>query len=314
MKKINNKILIVALVGLVGVFVLSRLFRSPGLESNLRKDLVVLDSTAVTEIRILPSNARDQVIKLARAGNRWTVERENKKYDADASSVKSILGMLGRVDAERMVSRKKDKWETYNVGEKSTHITIYYGADQKASLHIGKSGFNQGSSGGMYGGGAYTYVRLSDENEVYVVNGFFESAWNRPFNDWRNKSFLRIPRDLIKKISFRYPADSSFVLEKKDSLWMAGTAPVDKVKMDSFLGQLASKNLTSFADDFVASAQPDAVVQVEGAEGTLGTIEAWRNESNWILRSSLQKEIFFSGAGASIDKDVLVGMKSFLPK
>jgi len=56
MKKLNNKILIGALVVLVGVFALSRWLRSPGLESNLRKQLLSLDTTNINEVRIKPAN------------------------------------------------------------------------------------------------------------------------------------------------------------------------------------------------------------------------------------------------------------------
>jgi Domain of unknown function (DUF4340) len=311
MRKISNKILIVALLALVALFLLAKVFRSPGLESNLRKGLVKVDSSAVTEIRILPSNAREQVVRLFKSGKNWTVEKDNLKFEADTASVKSILEMLSHVDAERMISRKKEKWETFNVGEKSTNVSVYNGSDQIANIHFGKSGFNQSSPGGY--GGAYTYVRLSDEDEVYLVDGFYESTFNRTFSDWRNKAFMRLQRDLITKVSFNYPGDSSFVLEKIDSAWLANGRPTEQNKVEAYLGHLAYKNLNTFVDGFNPAVNPDIIIQAEGAGAVLGTIEGWKSDSGWTLHSSLQKEIYFSSSGSTVNAEVLVGLKNFLP-
>lgn len=310
MKKINNKILIITLLALVGVFVLSKVFRSPKLESNLRKDLVSVDTATVTELRVAPTNSPGKIIKLTRNGKMWLVENDGKKFSADISAIKNALGTLTALDAERMVSRKKEKWETFNVGEKATNVSVYVDGDQKANLFIGKSGFTQGG-GGPFGGGGYTYVRLSDEDEVYSVKGFLESTFNRSFNDWRDKALLRVNRDEIRKISFTYRGDSSFVMEKKDSLWYAGTQLIDQSKLDSYLSQVSFKNLNSFADSFNAPVDTDALIKIEGSSGELATIEAWKDAAGWTLRSSLQKEVFFSGSGTSVDKDILVGPKHF---
>lgn len=310
MKKISNKVLIIALLALITLFVLARVFRSPGLESNLRKGLVSLDTAKVTEIRILPSNARDQVIKLLRSGENWTVEKEGRKHTADASSIKDLLGQIRTIDAERMVSRKKEKWETFNVGEKSTNVSVYYGSDLETNIHIGKSGFNQ-AGGSPYGGDAYTYARLSDEDEVYVVNGFYEGTFNRAFNDWRNKALLRLSREDINKISFQYP-DSGFVVEKKDTVWYANGQLIAKSKIENYLGHLTFKNVNAFDDGFVPTPNPDAVIKVEGANGALASIDAWRRSDGWVLQSSQQSGVFFSTAGSTIAGELLVGQKHFL--
>ena len=312
MSKINNLVLAGILMALALTFALTKIFHSPRLESNVRKDLVVLDTAKVDELRIRVAGATEW-IKLARNGSSWSLEKEQKKYTADDAAIKSVLTMLSRVEAQRMISRKKDKWDNFKVGDEATVVSVHENGTQQANLHIGKSGFSQ-ANGGMMGGGGYTYVRLGDEDEVYVVNGFLESTFGRPFDDWRDKTFLRIPRDLVTKISFSYPADSSFVLEKKDSVWTVAGAPTDQVKVDSFLGQLTYKNLNAFADGFNAASPASVVLQVDGASGTLCTIEAWRVETGWVFRSSRQPNVFFSGTGSSVEKDLLVGKSSFLKR
>lgn len=107
MKKLSNKMLIIALVLLVAVFVLSRLLRAPGLDSNLRKILVQVDTAKVSEVRIRPSGYPDEEISLRRSGNHWKVVRAKQESEADEALVKSMIGMLVRVEPQRLVSRKK---------------------------------------------------------------------------------------------------------------------------------------------------------------------------------------------------------------
>jgi hypothetical protein len=310
MKKINNRILILVLVVLVGIFIASRLFRSPGLESTIRKDLVTLDSASITEIRISPANQQDQLISLVKRGKIWTIEQTSKKYNADIYSIKEMLQNLCSIRPERMVSRNKEKWDTFQVGESGTHVSMYDDGDLKVSITVGKSGFNQ-SNNSQYGGNGYTYVRLTDEDEVYSVTGFLAAAVNKSVTELRDKSFIKVPKDLVQRISFKYPSDSSYVLQKQDTVWQIQGVSADRSKVENFLSLLANKRLTKFADEFNAPLQADAVIDIVGSGGTLCTIEGWKAGAVWTLRSSLQPGVFFSSEGSTIEKDFLVGKGNF---
>ena len=307
MKKLSTKILFVLLVVLVTVFVLSRIFRSPGLESNLRKTLVSVDTATVSEVRIQPASNRIAEIKLVKEGKNWIVVSDKKKSATDINSVKGILGLLQGLPTQRLASRKKDKWETYNVGDKGTHVTVYAGSKKIADLNFGKTGFAPG--GGRYGS-AYTYVRLSDESEVYTVDGFLESQFNRSYNNWRNKVFLRLNSDEIAKLTFTYPADSGFVVSKKDSVWTIGKEKVDMAKVQDFLNQITSKNLNDFADDFVVGRSAPFRLLIEGNSGMLASVEGWKEADKWTMKSTEQDGVYFSASNALV-KDFWVGRKNF---
>jgi len=308
MKKLNIKILIAVLVVLTGVFVLSRVFRSPGLESNLKKSLVDIDTAIVTEVRILPAKDRANEIKLVKEGNNWNVATAKQKSLSDVGSVKSMLGMMQNLKIQRLASRKKDNWETYNVGDKGTYVSVFAGSKKVADLTIGKTGVAQGGEGIRT---VFTYVRLSNENEVYSVDGFIESHFNRDFNDWRNKAFLRVKSDLITKLTFMYPADSGFVLSKKDSLWFIGNEKADLAKVQRFTSPIAFKNLIDFAEGFVAPGAPPFTLTIESQNGILASVEAWKDGDKWILKSTEQNGVYFSAVN-SLVKDFLVGKEYFL--
>jgi hypothetical protein len=302
MKKINNKILIIGAVVLVGIFVITKLFRSPRLEGNIRKELVNIDTADVTEIRMTSSGDQPRLVKLMRDNGKWMAVLDDKSYPADRSAVSSVLAMVSDLNAVRMVSRKKEKWESFNVGEKGTNVSVYVDGKQEAEFRVGKTGFNQNPSQqqfGRQGIEAFTYVRMADEEEVYMVNGFLEASFNKPINDWRDKSFLRFSPDMITRVSFQYPADSSFVLEKKDSLWSVNTRNADQHKVNSFLREFSYRSETSFADGHQPSTNPTYTVRFEGASGPIATVEAWRQDTSWYLRSSQQPDVVFLNNDAS---------------
>lgn len=310
MKKINNKVLVIGLVALIAIFVMSRVFRSPRLESNLRKALVEIDTSKVTEVRIANASG---VTKLVKEGTQWVVSANDKRYTADAGAVKSIIGTIGALSAERMVSRKKDKWETYNVGEQATNVSVYYGNDLEAEIKVGKTGFDRTPGATQFNGGGvepYTYTRVSNEDEVYVVNGFLESAFNRGVNEWRDHKFMRVLPELVDRITFNYP-DSSFVLEKKDTVWMMGAQQANKDAVFDYIRALSRKNLATFSDGNRPEGAPQLSVEFTGAGGSLAKAAAWKTPTEWIHHSALQPDVYFKVEGASPDADVFVGAKRF---
>jgi hypothetical protein len=314
MKKINNKVLVIGLACLIGIFIISKLFRSPKLEGNIRKELVSLDTADITEIRMATKGDQPKVIKLIKQKGKWMVTQDDKSYPADKPVVGNVLSTVANLSAERMVSRKKDKWEDYEVGEKSTDVSIYAGSSLEAEFRVGKTGFNQKQSSGQFGGQgmeAYTYVRLADEDEVYMVNGFLEPTFTRGLNDFRDHSFLKFSPDDVVKVTFTYPADSSFVLEKRDSLWVVPGRAADKSKVDSYLNGISSRSENSFADGFTGIGNAAAKIQIDGLNGPIATVEGWKQDQNWYLRSSRQPEVFFLSSDASAIGRLFPGPSKF---
>jgi dipeptidyl aminopeptidase/acylaminoacyl peptidase len=302
MKKLSNKILIAVLVGLVGIFALSRWLRSPGLEGNVKKELLSLDTASINEVRIKPANHKPLEIVLKKEAGKWKVFNNQLQAETEIGTVKSMLGVLKDLKAQRLASRKKDKWDTYQVGESGTLVSVFQNGKQ-TDIHFGKSNYGQG--------GATTFVRIGNKDEVYVVEGFLDSHFNRTYNDWRNKTFLKLNQSEISKVIFNYAADSSFVLEKKDSVWSAANQKAEDGKVNSFLGQLAFKTFNDFADGFASSEKSTAVLQIESKNGVLATVQGWKNGEQWILTSTLQNGVYFS-ANQSLAKDFLVGKGKFL--
>lgn len=296
MKQLNNRILIVVLAVLAGIFIVSKVFRSPKRESNLSNAFVSIDTSRVMEIRITKP---DESLKLVRNDHGWTVQNDNKSFSVHHPYVKNLLGTISNMSAQKLVARNPEKWNDYGVGD-STGIQVVILEKETPSAHwfVGK----QGSS---------VYMRTSEDEKVYAVTTSIHSNVSRAFNEWRDKTFLKVNKDNVSSIQFKYPSDSSFTLEKKENGWMIGTVKADSASVEKYLNRLSSKNLSSFADDFTASRAADVSVEIKNKDNTSSSVQAWYQDSVWVLTSSRQEGVFFSSEGSSITDDLFAGKGDF---
>jgi hypothetical protein len=301
MKKINNKTLIGILIGLAAIFALSRAFRSSRLQSNLRTELLSIDTASVTKVLLYPAAEKSKEIQMTREGKKWSAKLDSRSAVTEQGSVNNALSTFVKLKPLRLVTKKKEKWGEYSVADSGTRVKVFKGEEVVADVHVGRVGFNQSSDGQFSPNSVFTYVRLTNENEVYAVEGFLESSFNRSYNDWRDKSFLRLKKDLITEVQFNYPADSGFVVTKKDRIWWIGNEQADSLKVNNFLSQLEFKNANAFADDFLGG-RADVVVQIKGASGSLATVEGWKRATDWALKSSWQPAIYFSSENTGLVK------------
>src|SRR5437016_1378222 len=138
MKKINNKILIIILLALAAVFALSRVFRASSRESNLPKELVSLDTALITEIKIYSAKEFNKELRLVRDGKTWTVKMDNKSAAVEQGSVAGALSYFTHLKPLRLISKKKTKWNEYNVGDTSTQVKFMKGTEVLADVRVGK--------------------------------------------------------------------------------------------------------------------------------------------------------------------------------
>ncbi|MFN8342475.1 MAG: DUF4340 domain-containing protein [Cyclobacteriaceae bacterium] len=312
MKKLNNKILIAVLLALVGLFAASRFFRSGRLETNLPAELMAVDTSAVTEILVYPNAEKNQEVKLVRNGGQWLVKMGDRSSAVEKGSVSGAIGYFTHLKPMRLITRNQSRWNEFSVGDTSTRVKFMKGADVLADVRIGRIGFNQQPGQQQFNpGGIFTHVRLSDDKAVYAVEGFLESAFNRPYNDWRDKTLLRLSASQVTRISFRYPADSSFVLEKREKKWWLGSQQADSTKVKSFLSGLEYKNASEFAEDFKPNGEATARLELTGPGGAIGILEAWKREADWVIRSSQQPDVLFGSRGIGFEQ-LMQGKKKFL--
>jgi hypothetical protein len=116
----------------------------------------------------------------------------------------------------------------------------------------------------------------------------------------------------VDRIEFVYP-DSSFVLEKRDSTWFVGDHPASVSKVDGYFNNIRFKNVNEFEEGFVSDGDPLLKMNIVKTDGAQATAQAWiKTEEDWVLTSSFQEGVYFTGKTTGAIKDVFIGKNQLI--
>jgi len=156
-----------------------------------------------------------------------------------------------------------------------------------------------------------TYARLNADDEVYALNGSLSSAISTTFSDWRDQTLLRFGTEDIRKIDFRYPADTGFVVEKQGRQWLISGQPADSTQLKAYLGKIHVQSADTFADGFKPLQQPEVVVTYTLAGDRQIVLKGWLQSFDaWVLNSSLQPDVYFMDRGPRLIDDIFIGRQA----
>jgi len=316
--KFNNKILLIVLVILAGVFILTRTVKQRRSSGNLKTDIVKVDSAAINTILLYPSAEKGAEITFSRTGNKWQVTKGEITSDADRNNIGNMFAELINLKPESVVTRNTEKWRDYGVTDSlGTRVIMKDGKKTLLDLIVGKFDYQQSPSGysgygGNYGTGR-TYIRLNKESDVYVVKGFLAMSFNQTFKNWRDQTFLKTDRNNINLLTFDYPADSGFVAMKSDSVWIIEGITADSAAMASYLNVLARKSNSTFIDGFSPVIGPDYQLTINGTNMAPVTIKAYRKgENDFVMNSSLNPNSYFTSPRAGLFGSIFKPKSQFI--
>lgn len=301
--RFNNKRLVIILSGLIVILILTMVIKIPKERSTLTASLFDIDTTKVSKIIITPKTETGKPFEFVKENNKWTVRQDKIISRPMRTAVENIFSEILQLKPQSLVAVDKSKWKEYELTDSlATRVKLL---DRKGKalgdLMVGKFTYRQAANPYGYGGGnnieGTSFVRLSEDKKIYSVDGFLAFSFGGTFNDWRDKSFLRCKKDDISKVTFAYPADSSFVLMKKDSLWYTGSQLSDSLKTANYLNSLSFTDGEEFMDGFRPSSSPLYSMTIEGNNLLNLTVKCYREDGNdkYIFNSSLNPEIYFSG-------------------
>ncbi len=183
-----------------------------------------------------------------------------------------------------------------------THIQVFEGREKALDMIIGRFGV-QGRQQ------FYTFVRLADDDEVYAADNFMGISFPSEPSSFRNTRFLQMETDSITRVTFQYPADSSFVLEKQGEEWYIGSQSADSSQVADYLSDLRFISSTEFVDDVkpVSLISPTFVVDIKTSNQEDQRLEAFQHPVHgFIFHSSYNPESYFSDE--KLKERVFVGM------
>ncbi len=299
MKSNNNKFLVIALVVLGGIFILTRVYRAPALESNIKNEKVfTFDTSKITSINI--TTPKKENLSITRNDGKWTLRNDQKSAGIDKSLFNNMLDAISTAKYDRVVTRNEDKWPTYNADTTGTTVQILSGDTESKKLIVGRT--TDGTS----------YVRVGDESSVYAVRPVLDTYFSKDFNGWRDKTFVQLKSADVTSIDFKYPADSGFVVSKDNGgKWMIHNAAGDSTEVVRYLTKNTSRTLSSFSDK-VPDTEPIYSVTLKTSDNKVVAINAWKDSDDaWILSSSAQDNTYFTYRGDYMINEIFVSRRRF---
>ena len=288
-RKLNTKILLILLVGLLAIVGGVYLLDQHNGERTFKESLVNTDSEKIDKIHLALKHVKE--MELTRNGSNWTVSQNGVSYPADNVAIKDLINSLNPLKTESVVSSNPIRYKDFELEDStSTRVKMMQGSELITDLLIGKMEMssNQNMS---------TFVRLFNDKVVYSVAGYLSWNANRDLDTYRSHIVIIGNKAEWSKLEFIYPADSSFILEKQgEGKWHIGTVELNIADVEKHLDQLQNLNGTKFSAPLPPS-NPVYTLRISGNKlAAQIEVKGYRDSSqNIVVNSSLNNGNLFDG-------------------
>lgn len=270
-------------------------------DRTLLADLVEADTSAITAIEIYPKSAGKKEIRFEKVGDEWMLVSGDKKFTTDDNSMKAMLREIQELKPSRLASSSEDKWEKYEVTDSlGTFVKMEVDGDVVADLIFGKFDYNQQTQK------AASYVRLAGKDKVYAVDGYLSMTFDRDRESFRDRSLILADQLQWTRVTYSYPGDSSFVLQKDEAgYWTTDGMQIDSIACANYLASMARLGGTVFVDEFDPSQNTAShSITFEGENMDVITLDAYLAAPvhGHVLVSSQNPSTVMSGNNGLFDR------------
>ena len=321
-KRFDNRRIVFILGVLIVLLALTILVKLPKSKGTIKEDLVEIDTAKITRIIIRPRIAEGAPFEFIKKNGRWTVKQDNVVAQPEKDAVQNILSEVINIRPKSLEAIDKSAWNEFNLTD-SLAIRVRF-LDEKGKsmtdLMIGRFSYSQTANPNASPGGTgiqgTSFVRLYDDTRVYGVEGFLALSFSGKFNDYRDKSFLKLSREDATKLTFVFPADSGFVLSRKDSVWHANGQTADSLALASYLNSLRYVNGQDIRDNYKPAGNPAYELNIDGNNLLSISVKCFKTETEneFILNSSQNPDVYFTSKKDGIFDKIFKSEKYFTTK
>ncbi len=287
-RKVNLKTLIILFVSLLLVVILVNLADRKKGDRSFKGNLIEYQADQISKILVSPKVMGGEKVEFMKENDQWFVTANQKKFRADQNLIRSMINGINGLTPESVVSGKKDRWKNYEVTDSlGTRVQLYNGNEQEADVVFGKVSYS--AQGGK------SYVRLAGDNTIYRINGMQASECNRDLNGFKDKTVINSDEGNWEKLTFSYPADSSFVLAKTGEKWELDGQVADSTEVTRFLNSVAGLNHYQ-----LAKSDPEGTgnfgLKIEGSKlNPAIEVHGFQNGDQFAAASSQNQGVYFEG-------------------
>lgn len=301
----SNKNLIIIFILLVIAAVIIYFPSSDKNERTFKTELVEVDTSAISEIVFYPKTLNGGYYKVYRDDKSWKVTLENGKIaSVPKDKADRLIEQILSIKPLRLAGRSKAQWTEFEVDSLATRVVVKEGNSTTLDIMVGKFLFQQPRS-------VSTYVRLNDETDTYLVEGFLSMSFNQKADTYRDNTIIKGNSKSWDQLIFNYPADSSFQIVKGDEKWMSNNTLLDSAKTEKYLLELSRLNNSNFVDELdVNSITPNYELIINSEGNSIATIRGYQVDTLVVVNSSMNKESFFDATQNKFLEKLFVGVNS----
>lgn len=318
MKTIKNKTLLILFLIFAVIAVIMFLYDRNKGERSFKSELFTVDSSKVTAISVYPKGKINNPLRLVKTGKTWEIKSNKNIYPADSLVIQRIISALCKVKPERVAGTGKSSWKGLEITDSlGTHVIVEQGNEVIADLWIGKISISQDNNTPGYGRSQNisfkSHIRVTGDDRVYVVDGFLSMMFGDQPSIYRNRTVFRFDLNMVTKLTFVYPGDSSFMLVKNGSHWLLNDQPVDSAKTANYLNSIRNTVNSEFADEGTQPFVFPYTLKIEGNDMTSLTVQGSINPDpkKYFVKSTLNPSAIFGSSNPNLFNQVFPGKEKF---
>lgn len=316
-KKFNTKTLSAAFIILLVLVVLSLLLDKSNRSSGFKADLVDIDSAKISSILIDPPGDKENV-ELKRSGSSWTVKINEKWYNANSFQIENILKEFMKLRANRVAARDEERWAEFHVNDSlGTRVQVFQGEKIVSDIYLGRFSYRQAPNSSPYMRQQplmYTFVRLTDEKEVYSTEGMIGMSFNRAANDFRDRKICDFDKAQLQSISIN-AAQGNYTITNEGGKWLVDGIIPDSAAIENYVLGLSKLNSGDFVEESVVNTSNSPFsMTIKGLGFNPIEVKAFPADTihRFAIESSLNKGSFFSGNKNELFNKIFPGKDKLL--
>jgi len=317
-KKIGNTGLLIILVALLGVFFIARYISNKKGENTFQTAIIPkIDSARMNGMVIFQRATKTGIPKpfvFTRKGKEWYVSQGDVSGLADPRAAQYMVSQLEQISPDRLGSNDPKDWKQFNVNDSlGTRVVLLYDKDTALDVLVGRFSYMPQQKKSI------SYLRISGQKEVYAVDGFLSMNVANEFDNWRDRKIMPGDYPSWTKLTYTYPNDSGFVIQKDSSNnWMFndGKRP-DSLAALNIIKDVSSQNYGVFVNNFDSNGkQPLFTLKAEGKDFSPVLIKAYAADTanKYVISSTMNRGSFFSGKKNGLFSKVFPSKKTFFRK
>ncbi len=256
----NIIIFVVAIAVLVGAFI-GVYFLIPEneekpIEETSETEIVSVmevDSASITKIDI---KTKEEEYSVTKSGDKWHLSNEEGLKISD-SKLQSFSYMCSSISATKIMSEKAEDAEKFGFSDTSNSVTIHLSDGSKKTVLVGDTTLDDANS----------YIKLSDENTIYLKSTYGVSSLIPEYKSFVDKSLLSIDLSNLSLLTHVYiekegntPIKLEYTEKGNSNEWKM-ISPVysavnGQVLSDDILTPLAEYTATEIAEIHVKNLAP----------------------------------------------------------